>query len=58
MTAVGTFLLAFAIILVAIAGLALGVICRRAPLRGSCGGVACINGAACGGRREQKGAGR
>ncbi len=42
-----TFLLTFAIILLAFAGLALGVILGRAPIKGSCGGLACIPGADC-----------
>jgi hypothetical protein len=41
-----TFLLSFALIGLAIAGLAVGVMVGRAPLRGSCGGVAC-KGASC-----------
>jgi hypothetical protein len=36
-----TFLLSFALIALAIGGLALGVIFGRAPIRGSCGGLAC-----------------
>ena len=44
----GTFILTFAIILLAIGGLALGVIFGRAPIKGSCGGVSCIKGGDCG----------
>ncbi len=47
----GTFILTFAIILLAICGLAVGLLFGRPPLRGSCGGVTCIRGAACGGCR-------
>jgi hypothetical protein len=36
-----TLLLSFAILLLAIAGLALGVMLGRRPLQGSCGGLAC-----------------
>ncbi|MEC5324907.1 (Na+)-NQR maturation NqrM [Aurantimonas sp. A3-2-R12] len=54
----GTFLLAFAIILLAIAGLALGVMFGRMPLRGSCGGLSCIKDAECGACRRRTGAGR
>ncbi len=43
-----TFILAFGIILLAILGLALGVIFDRAPIKGSCGGVSCIKGSDCG----------
>lgn len=43
-----TFLLAFAIILLAICGLAVGVLFGRPPLKGSCGGLNCIKGADCG----------
>lgn len=43
-----TFLLAFTIILLAIGGLAIGVIFGRPPLKGSCGGFSCIKGANCG----------
>lgn len=34
-----TFLLAFAVFALAFAGLAVGVMCGRRPLRGSCGGA-------------------
>lgn len=51
-----TFLLAFAIILVAIGGLAIGVIFGRPPLKGSCGGVSCIKGTDCGACRAARGA--
>lgn len=44
----GTFILTFAIILLAIFGLALGVIFGRPPIKGSCGGVSCIKGGDCG----------
>ncbi len=43
-----TFILAFTIILLAIGGLAVGVIFGRPPIKGSCGGVSCIKGADCG----------
>ena len=40
-----TLILGFAIILLAVGGLAVGVLMGRAPLKGSCGGLAC--GGAC-----------
>ena len=43
-----TLLLAFVIILLAIAGLAVGVMLGRAPIKGSCGGLACAKGIDCG----------
>ncbi|MFZ1481473.1 MAG: (Na+)-NQR maturation NqrM [Paracoccaceae bacterium] len=42
-----TFLLALCIVLLAFAGLSLGVFFGRAPIKGSCGGLACIPGADC-----------
>jgi hypothetical protein len=42
-----TVLLAVPILLLALLGLALGVIFGRKPLQGSCGGLAC-SGLACG----------
>lgn len=50
------FLLAFVLILLAIAGLAVGVLFGRPPLKGSCGGAACLKGidcAACPSRRPE-----
>lgn len=49
-----TFLLAFAIILLAIGGLALGVLFGRPPLKGSCGGVSCLKGTDCGACRAAR----
>lgn len=43
-----TIILAFLILLLAIAGLAIGVLAGRAPIKGSCGGLACIKGIDCG----------
>ena len=43
-----TIFLAFMIILLAIAGLAVGVMVGRAPIKGSCGGLACAKGIDCG----------
>jgi hypothetical protein len=42
-----TFILTLVIVLASVAGLATGVLLGRAPLRGSCGGVACVKGGAC-----------
>jgi hypothetical protein len=47
-----TFLLAFGLVLMSVLGLALGVILGRAPLKGSCGGLACATGLSCSGCRE------
>ena len=41
------FIFTLAIILASGAGLATGVLLGRAPLRGSCGGITCVKGAAC-----------
>lgn len=41
------FIFTLAITLASVAGLAIGVLLGRAPLRGSCGGVTRIKGAAC-----------
>lgn len=43
-----TFVIAFGIVGLAVAGLSVGAILGRAPIKGSCGGLACIPGAACG----------
>ncbi|MBT8455695.1 MAG: hypothetical protein HKO95_18475 [Rhodobacteraceae bacterium] len=43
-----TLILTFLISLLAILGLAIGVIAGRAPLKGSCGGLACHKGIGCG----------
>ena len=48
-----TFILAFILILLAVAGLAVGVMFGRAPIKGSCGGLSCAGDGACAcGRRE------
>lgn len=46
------FLPTLAILLLAIAGLAAGVIAGRPPIRGSCGGLSCIGGGACAACRD------
>lgn len=43
-----TFLLAFLIIAASLLALSVGVLAGRKPIRGSCGGIACIPGADCG----------
>ncbi|MDH3236078.1 MAG: hypothetical protein OEQ29_21355 [Alphaproteobacteria bacterium] len=42
-----TFVLTLVIVLASVAGLATGVLLGCAPLRGSCGGVACVKGGGC-----------
>ena len=42
-----TLILAFVITLLAIAGLAIGVLAGRPPIKGSCGGIACAKGISC-----------
>jgi hypothetical protein len=49
-----TFILSLILILASVAGLAVGVIFKRAPLRGSCGGVACGDGISCGCQRAEQ----
>ena len=39
--------LSFAIIALSLAGLGLGVIFGRTPIKGSCGGLSCIDKSAC-----------
>lgn len=51
-----TFLLTFSIFLLSGAGLALGVLFGRAPLKGSCGGIACVKSISCGACQAAKGA--
>lgn len=43
-----TIILTFVIVLLAIAGLAVGVIAGRSPIKGSCGGLACHKHISCG----------
>jgi len=43
-----TIIFAFVLILVAIGGLTLGVMAGRPPLKGSCGGLACVQRIDCG----------
>lgn len=42
-----TFILAFLVIVLAVAALALGVLLGRRPLGGSCGGLGCAGCAGC-----------
>lgn len=43
-----TFILTFIILLLAIIGLAIGIMTGREPIKGSCGGLACVKGIDCG----------
>ena len=43
-----TVIATFVIVLLAICGLAIGVIAGRPPIKGSCGGLACVKGIDCG----------
>lgn len=57
MTLLPTFLLAFAILLAVIAGMAIGVMNGRRPISGSCGGIGGGRCEFCGGgqcRRESE----
>ncbi|HPG22672.1 MAG TPA: (Na+)-NQR maturation NqrM [Amaricoccus sp.] len=54
----GTFLLGLLVTLLAFGGLALGVMLGRPPIRGSCGGLACIRGADCAGCPERRARGQ
>ena len=49
-----TFLLAAGIVSASMLGLALSVVFGRAPLRGSCGGFACIEGIECEGCTKRR----
>lgn len=42
-----TFGMTLGVILLAIAGLSLGVMLGRPPIKGSCGGLACVPGVSC-----------
>ncbi len=44
-----SIVLTFLIVLVSMCGLAVGVLLGRAPIKGSCGGLACAN---CGGCKK------
>lgn len=48
-----TLLFAFAILLVSMGGLALGVMAGRKPIKGSCGGLACVKNIDCGACRAK-----
>lgn len=53
----GTIIFAFAILLLSMGGLALGVMAGRKPIKGSCGGLACVKGIDCGACRAKHGSG-
>lgn len=50
-----TVLFAFVILLISICGLALGTMFGRAPIAGSCGGLACVKGIDCGACKAKHG---
>lgn len=50
----GTLVFAFAILLVSMGGLALGVMVGRKPINGSCGGLACMKDIDCGACRAKR----
>lgn len=52
------FLLVLVIFLLAAGGLALGLALGRGPVRGSCGGMACLKDIACEGCAHRKKEGR
>ncbi len=43
----GTFILSLTIVVLAIGGMAIGILFGRPPIKGSCGGLACIKGTDC-----------
>lgn len=43
-----TVLFTVIVILLAMGGMAIGIIAGRAPIKGSCGGLACVKGVDCG----------
>ncbi len=47
------FVLTLGLMLLSIGGLAAGVLAGRPPIKGSCGGLSCIDGAECGVCRKQ-----
>lgn len=50
-----TFLFTFCLMALSIAGLAVGLLFGRGPVKGSCGGLACVEGADCAGCGRKKG---
>ncbi len=48
------FILTLVIILVSLGGLAIGVMTGREPLKGSCGGLACLKNVDCSACRQRK----
>lgn len=49
------FLLVLLIVLASMAGLAAGIMARRAPLKGSCGGLACSCSGECRAKHRPEG---
>ncbi|WP_306258945.1 (Na+)-NQR maturation NqrM [Pararhizobium sp. IMCC21322] len=49
-----TLVFAFVILLVSMGGLALGAMAGRKPIKGSCGGLACVKGIDCGACRAKR----
>lgn len=48
------FLLGLAVVFMAVGGLALGLALGRGPVKGSCGGMACLKDVACEGCPHRK----
>ena len=53
-----TFILTLFFVLLSVLGLGLGVLAGRAPIKGSCGGLACMKGAGCGACARSRNEGR
>ncbi len=50
-----TFFFTLCLTFLSVGGLALGLLFGRAPIKGSCGGLSCIEGTQCGVCRRKKG---
>ena len=49
-----TFVLTLLLVVLSVLGLAVGVLLRRRPLAGSCGGLSCLKGIDCGACRARR----